>query len=158
MATMDELASLHLIFNEIRGVDADLPVSHPAALVFIAAHQKKNKSPRVSDITTGLGMMPSSVTRMLTSLERRKLISRKKDRADARTTRILITNRGLELIERMLGHATPEANVSDWSPRTVPLPAKGFIIKISQDREGQLQRLERLEAEMISLKDDLQND
>ena len=157
MASMQELAKLHVIFNEIRGVDPDLPASHGAALVFLAINRKANVSPRVSDITAGLGMMPSSVSRMLSSLEGRGLISRSKDRADARTIRVQITNAGLELLERMLGNLPAKANVGDWAPQIVPLPAKGFRMKIDNSREDHLKRLERLETEISTLRDELKN-
>lgn len=157
MASMQELAKLHVIFNEIRGVDPDLPASHGAALVFLAINRKANASPRVSDITTGLGMMPSSVSRMLTSLEGRGLIIRSKDRADARTIRVQISSAGLDLLDRMLGLSPPKANVADWAPQVVPLPAKGFRMKIDHGREDHLKRLERLESELSSLRDEMKS-
>jgi DNA-binding MarR family transcriptional regulator len=155
MASMAELQRLHLIFNEVRGIDPDLPASHAAALVFLAVHKKKERFPRVSDITEALGMMPSTVTRMLASLERRHLISRKKDRADGRTTRIHISKDGLALLDRMLGLAPSTAAVSDWSPDVIPLPAEGFRIKIDGGREEHLKRLAEMESEIESIKDAL---
>lgn len=157
MASMADLQRLHLIFNEVRGIDPDLPASHVAALVFLAVHQKKEQLPRVSDITEALGMMPSSVTRMLTSLEKRHLISRRKDRADGRTSRIHISTEGLALLDRMLGLAPSKAKVSDWSPDVIPLPAKGFRIKIDSGREEHLKRLAEMESEIESMKDALKH-
>ena len=153
MATMHDLSRLHHMFKEVRQIDPDLPASYPAALVFIAASQLKGQKPRVGDITLGLGMLPPSVSRMLANLERRKFIIRKKDRADGRSMRIQITGRGLELLDRMLGYPEPKANPREsWSPDTVAPPPAWYLAEIDQSNNEQMNRLEKLEAEIEAMK------
>lgn len=57
---------------------------------------------RVSRLTELLGVSPTRMSRLLLTLERRGLISRRQSRTDGRVEQISLTENGMEVVTRLL--------------------------------------------------------
>ena len=72
---------------------------------------------RITDVAARLGIDAPAVTRKAQQLERACLVSRSRDVADARASRLQLTEEGCEVIRRFLlaRHEWLSALLSDWS-------------------------------------------
>lgn len=72
----------------------DLGISHILVLHELKTHGES----RPSDLAKNLNFTPASLTHLSTKLTNQKLISRRQDETDRRTTFWSITNKGLEIL------------------------------------------------------------
>jgi len=87
-----------------RTLDAELQAAHGLTVVGFEAllllSQAEQRALRRVDLARGLGLTPSGVTRLLDGLEREGLVAKRTCEVDARVTYAVLTDAGLERLER----------------------------------------------------------
>jgi DNA-binding MarR family transcriptional regulator len=73
----------------------DVTLAQYRALVVLAAHGPQ----RVADLAAALTVTPATATRMCDRLVRKRLITRRTERADRRQVQIALTQRGRDLVD-----------------------------------------------------------
>jgi len=71
--------------------------------ILISIHRLTTENaagPRLSDLSGMLGVTPPTVTQQVSELERRGLLERRRNDADRRTVRVVLSPMGTELLER----------------------------------------------------------
>ncbi len=83
---------------------------------------------RLTDLACALGLDPSSVSRQVTSLERRGWVQREDDPDDRRATRLHLTPSGRTVVDDLTAaHAGSLARVTpDWTDADLDLLAAGL--------------------------------
>ena len=104
MTALDEFLSIRRTFArwEVRA-DAELGAVHGLGLSDFAALYHLAEAPgqrlRRVDLARHLALTPSGVTRLLGPLERRGIVAREQDGADARATYAVLTRSGRALVK-----------------------------------------------------------
>jgi DNA-binding MarR family transcriptional regulator len=121
MASTTQLRTLGRIVNELRAIEADLPVSYAAVLVYVARHKaEQGEDPNSADISDHTGIARPSMSRILRSMsnarigktrvgEERpkgsrqslKLVEKLHDPVDLRMIRVRLTAKGEALLSRI---------------------------------------------------------
>ena len=87
-----------------RTLDAELQAAHGLTVVGFEAllllSRAEQRALRRVDLARGLGLTPSGVTRLLDGLEREGLVAKRTCEVDARVTYAVLTDAGLERLER----------------------------------------------------------
>jgi DNA-binding MarR family transcriptional regulator len=104
-------ARLHEYMTSQAGGGVDQP---GLALLYVLQGEE---GMRITDVAARLGIDAPAVTRKAQQLERACLVSRSRDVADARASRLQLTGEGCEVIRRFLlaRHEWLSALLSDWS-------------------------------------------
>lgn len=83
---------------------------------------------RLTDLAAALGLDPSSVSRQVAAVERAGWVTREEDPTDRRATRLLLTDAGRDVVERLgvlraeaLARLTPDWTDSDLDALTARL-------------------------------------
>lgn len=121
MTTSAQLRSIGRIVNELRAIEADLPASYAAVLIYIARHRaEQGDDPNSADISDHTGIARPSMSRILRSMsdarlgktrvgEERpagsrqslRLVYKLHDPVDLRMIRVRLTPKGLALLGRI---------------------------------------------------------
>lgn len=121
MHTVTQLRTAGRIVNELRAVEADLPASYAAVLIYVARHRtEQGEDPNSADISDHTGIARPSMSRILRSMsdarmgktrvgEERpsgsrqslRLVEKLHDPVDLRMIRVRLTPKGLALLGRI---------------------------------------------------------
>jgi len=107
----------------VRDVDNALGAHHGLGLSDLAVLIELQTAPqgrmRRVELAGRLGVTPSGVARQLGPLERRKIVARESNPADARLALVVLTEAGAKLLEQALETAEADAErvlAKHWSP------------------------------------------
>lgn len=120
----DAVRKLRSIVNELRVIEADLPVSYAAVFLYVAQHElTQGEPPSVTDISHNTGLVSQTISRICLSLGDRRmgnrvvgeakkkgsrmalrLLQKYPDQVDLRVTRWGLSVKGRGLLTRLLSN------------------------------------------------------
>jgi DNA-binding MarR family transcriptional regulator len=121
-------AMVAIAARSLAGLDADVTLPQYRALVVLASRGPQ----RVVDISTELGVNPSTGTRMCDRLVRKKLIRRYRSTSNRREVRLSLTASGRQLVEEVTARRREElSRFVEGMPRTWHRPVAQALRSLS---------------------------
>jgi DNA-binding MarR family transcriptional regulator len=109
-------AMVAMAARSLAGLDEDITLAQYRALVVLAARGPQ----RPADLAAGLKVDPSTASRMVDRLVRKRLVRRARSQEDRRMVRVYLTGAGREIVDRVTDQRRAEVE------RTLEqIPARG---------------------------------
>jgi len=127
-----ELRALRGIFSLFMDKEVDLSISHVAAMLYVAEYTAENGvGPRIGDIAEETRMLPSTASRMATTLHRFGFMDRLHDEEDGRAFRLALSDQGERVVAGMARFLTGDARKIAKGSVTVTKVPKDFRMQLA---------------------------